>query len=132
MENIVIEASTQLGTYPYVCINTAEGKVDIEGWYYGYQDVSERHFEPFTLWLESYYQKPKPNLTINFKLTYINTLCSRLLFDTIKAIVSKIRQKSGTLVINWYYDADTIEHAELFQSALKFKFNLLPFPEKGA
>jgi SiaC family regulatory phosphoprotein len=129
MENLTIEAITESGTYPFISANSKQGIVEISGWYYGYKDQSEKHFLPLNQWISSFLKKPKPQLTLNLKLTYINTICQRLLFDYIKELQSEVSNKSGILTINWYYDADTKEHGEFFQSVLDMKFNLIPYKE---
>jgi hypothetical protein len=77
--------------------------------------------------LEAGIDEFKTHLSIDFKLSYLNSSSSKWLFHILKGIQNKFHGKK-LITINWYFDEDDesmIEAGEVFQSLLHLPFNLL-------
>jgi hypothetical protein len=69
----------------------------------------------------------KDELTIDFKITYLNTSSSKWLFHMLKSLQARYAEEIK-LIINWYYEEDDEliqEAGEVFQSLLRIPVNLI-------
>ena len=69
-------------------------------------------------------------ITINFKLEYINTSSSKWILHILKTLQAV--KPEAEICVNWYYEEDdeSIEEAgEVYQSLLRIPFHLIEIPD---
>ena len=110
---------------PYVKVFPRQKLIMVQG--------QSRHEDPssfynrFTELTEGCISKFKNELTIDFKITYLNTSSSKWLFHMLKSLQARYAEEIK-LNINWYYEEDDEliqEAGEVFQSLLRIPVNLI-------
>ncbi len=110
---------------PYVKVYPRQKLVMVSG--------QSRHEDPssfynqFTELTDDCISKFKDELTIDFKITYLNTSSSKWLFHMLKSLQARYAEEIK-LIINWYYEEDDEliqEAGEVFQSLLRIPVNLI-------
>ena len=110
---------------PSVSVNPADHKILISG-QSRLEDPASFYEELITV-LENAIDEFKTQLSIDFKLAYLNTSSSKWLLHILKGLQNKYHGKK-LITINWYYDEDggsMLEAGEVFQSLLHLPFNLV-------
>ncbi len=110
---------------PYVKVYPRQKLIQVRG--------QSRHEDPsnfynqFNELTESCITEFKNELTIDFKITYLNTSSSKWLFHSLKSLQARYAEEIK-LIINWYYEEDDEmiqEAGEVFQSLLRIPVNLI-------
>lgn len=110
---------------PSVSVNPVDHKILISG-QSRLEDPASFYEELITV-LENAIDEFKTQLSIDFKLAYLNTSSSKWLLHILKGLQNKYHGKK-LITINWYYDEDDdsmLEAGEVFQSLLHLPFNLV-------
>lgn len=88
-------------------------------------------FEPIMQWIEQYIKEEKKPITLDIKLSYINSSSSKCFIDIFE-LLQEYYENNGTIKVNWYYeeDDDEIKEAgeELFED-IEFDYELVEFTE---
>ena len=110
---------------PYVKVDPLQKTILVQG--------QSRHEDPSNFYnrfielTEGCITKFKNELTIDFKITYLNTSSSKWLFHMLKNLQARYAEEID-LNINWYYEEDDEliqEAGEVFQSLLRIPVNLI-------
>jgi hypothetical protein len=127
MEDIYIKESP---TTPEVKFNFEEREIEIKG--VSIPEDTEEFYNPLMEALEEFLKIGMPEqLTVSFKLIYVNTSTSAVLGKMIKLLEPE-EGIERNVVINWYYeleDEDMKDLGEDFNSFSKLKFELIPCEE---
>ena len=110
---------------PYVKVYPRQKLVLVRG-QSRHEDPSN-FYDQFTKLTEDCISDFKNELTIDFKITYLNTSSSKWLFHMLKSLQARYAEEIK-LNINWYYEEDDEliqEAGEVFQSLLRIPFNLI-------
>ncbi len=121
MENVYIQGDDKR---PTVILDKDKGLIQIEG--RSLIEDSEKFYLPIVEWIIEYLKDPKPDTTVNFKLEYFNTSCSKWLI-TITKQLKKLYEKAPNTTINWYYeDEDVLEYGEVIRELVDIPMNMIP------
>ncbi len=119
MNNIHIEATRET---LHVDCNAEAGRIDLEGISYP-QDAAE-FFEPISDWLGSYIDEMGNAITLNVKVSYLNSSSTKFLFELVDKMEAYFIQ-GGEVKVNWYYVEDD---EDIKEAGLEFKEDMsLPF-----
>jgi hypothetical protein len=125
MENLYIRAENFI---PEIDFDATAGVLNISG--ESYHEYTLEFFQPVFEWLKRYFQTPGRQITVNFRMTYYNTSTSRRFLEMLDLIEEYQTNKSGQIVINWYYkanDVDMMESGEEYREDTNLTINLLPY-----
>lgn len=93
-----------------------------------YHEHTEEFFTPAFEWLEEYFQRPRREVTFNFRMNYFNTASSRCFLDILEMLEDYEKSQNGKVIVNWYYrenDFDMLESGEDFSFDVDLEFNLI-------
>lgn len=110
---------------PSVKIHTDEHKIEVSG--QSRLEDPTLFYEKLILIFEENIDEIKSHLSINFRLSYLNSSSSKWLFHILKGIQNKYHGKK-LITLNWYFDHDDesiLEAGEAFQSLLSIPFNII-------
>ncbi len=127
MENIFIKEAP---TTPEVRFDFEEAYLEIKG--VSIPEDTEEFYNPLIEAIEEYIKTEFPKeITLSFKLIYVNTSTSAVLGKMIK-ILEPIEGEDRVVNVNWYYeveDEDMKDLGEDFNSFSKLNFDLIPCDE---
>jgi len=127
MENIFIKEAP---TTPEVRFDFDESYLEIKG--VSIPEDTEEFYNPLIEAIEEYIKTEFPQeITLAFKLIYVNTSTSAVLGKIIK-ILEPLEGEDRVVNVNWYYeleDEDMKDLGEDFNSFSKLNFDLIPCDE---
>ncbi len=122
MKKLIIKSSEK---FPKVVLNPLKNIYEISG--HSIPEDVIKSYEPVVKWIDENVEKIKKKIEFNFKLDYINSNSTKMIFD----ILSKLNnsyQAGIDISINWFYeddDEDIRDEGELFASLFKLPFKLI-------
>lgn len=119
MSDLVIEGTS---SSPLMKFKT-DGKFEISG--KSIPSNAHRLFEPVFNWLKDYNSE---KTVFTFKLEYLNTSSSKILFD----ILLNVKEKSEDVLVQWFYeegDDDVLDTGKHYESLLKLPFEFYVMSE---
>jgi len=69
------------------------------------EDVSS-FYDPILKWLDEYAEDPIPKTVFDFKLLYYNTASSKLLYEIMVKLKTKLTDEGHEVLVRWFYDED--------------------------
>lgn len=100
MDNLIIEKT--LST-PGVNFNSTSGICQLTG--SSYPENSIKFFTPLINWITQFAEQGKGGITLDLRLTYINTSSTKCILDILK-FLEDVHKKGSNIKINWYYPQD--------------------------
>jgi hypothetical protein len=127
MDEIIIKEAP---TTPEVRFNFEKGELEIKG--VSIPEDTEEFYLPLLEAIEKYIKTENPKqITVSFKLIYVNTSTSAVLGKMIK-ILEPLEGDEREVFINWYYeseDEDMKDLGEDFSTFSKLHFELIACEE---
>ena len=96
---------------PSVYFNEQTGELNLDGAYYQEYDIA--FFKPINDWLDSYLQKKGRNVTINLKMSHLNSSARRRIDQIMERLQHYHNSRKGKVLVRWYYlDVDMKEEGQ--------------------
>jgi len=121
---------TPAGYLPGIILDRETGKFEISGKTCP-EDAIE-FYDPVFQWLEEYSKEPLEKTVFDFKLTYFNTVSSKILM-MIMMRLEELSDEGNDVKIRWFYpedDEDLEESGQDFESMLDIEFEFVPYEEE--
>ncbi|NPA67612.1 MAG: DUF1987 domain-containing protein [Chlorobi bacterium] len=118
------------GYLPGIILDKESGKFEISGKTCP-EDAIE-FYEPVFEWLDEYAKNPLDETIFDFKLTYFNTVSSKILM-MIMLRLEEIAEDGHNVKIRWFYpedDEDLEEAGEDYESMLEIDFEMVPYQDE--
>lgn len=128
MENLYIEGKEER---PTINFDASTGVLEISD--SSYPEYTNDIYNPIMQWLEEYLTEGGKKVVFNFKLDYFNTSTSFRFQQIINKLNDYHINKSGDVIINWFYDEGDIdmqENGEDYSKDAKVPFNLVEKPDE--
>ncbi|NOZ34984.1 MAG: DUF1987 domain-containing protein [Chlorobi bacterium] len=117
------------GYLPGIILDKESGKFEISGKTCP-EDAIE-FFEPVFNWLDEYSKSPLEETIFDFRLTYFNTVSSKIIM-MIMLRIEEIAEDGHSVKIRWFYpedDEDLEEAGDDYESMLEIDFEMIPYDE---
>lgn len=117
------------GYLPGIILDKESGKFEISGKTCP-EDAIE-FYDPVFEWLDEYSDNPLAKTVFDFRLTYFNTVSSKILM-MIMMRLEEIYEDGNDVTIRWFYpedDEDLEEAGEDFESMLEVNFEMISYEE---
>ncbi|MCF6366306.1 MAG: DUF1987 domain-containing protein [Bacteroidales bacterium] len=117
------------GYLPGIILDRDSGKFEISGKTCP-EDAIE-FYDPVFNWLDEYSQNPLEETVFDFRLTYFNTVSSKILM-MIMLRLEEISEKGNNVKVRWFYpedDEDLEEAGQDFENMLDVNFELIPYED---
>ena len=111
---------------PEVRFDSTKGLLTFSG--QCYHEYTEEFFAPIYKWVNEYLKEPARKITLEFKMNYYNTVCSRCFLEFLEMFEDYALNQGGQVTVNWYYksnDYDMQESGEDYQDDLELDINLI-------
>lgn len=106
---------------PTVYFNEQTGELSLDGEYYQEYDIA--FFKPVCDWLDEYLKKKGRNVTVNLKLSHLNSSARRRIDQILDRLQRYHKSRKGKVLVKWLYlDVDLKEEGQ----ELAENFNDLP------
>ncbi len=105
MENFIVNGDNRPVYVPEVHLLVAEGSATIEG--ESYMEEPFQLYQQILDWCVEFCKTEKRPLTVNFKLSYVNSSSFRALLDTLKGI-KDLQDQGGDITVNWHHPEDDV------------------------
>jgi len=118
------------GYLPGIILDRDSGKFEISGKTCP-EDAIE-FYDPVFNWLDEYSENPLNETVFDFRLTYFNTVSSKILM-MIMLRLEEISENGNDVKVRWYYpedDEDLEEAGEDFENMLEVDFELIPYDDE--
>lgn len=79
-------------------------------------------------WLIEYFKDKSRMVTVDLKITYLNTSSSKIVTDILE-MVQEFHDENGKISLNWYYeedDEDSQDNGEIFLEEHTFPYKFIP------
>ncbi len=79
-------------------------------------------------WLIEYFKDKSRMVTVDLKITYLNTSSSKIVTDILE-MVQEFHDENGKISLNWYYeedDEDSQDNGEIFLEEHTFPHKFIP------
>lgn len=122
---------TPEGYLPGIILDKETGKFEISGKTCP-EDAIE-FYDPVFQWLEEYSKEPLETTVFDFKLTYFNTVSSKIIMMLMMRL-EELSEEGNNVIIRWFYpedDEDLEESGQDFESMLDIKFEFIPYEDEG-
>jgi hypothetical protein len=90
---------------------------------------AENFFNPIEEWINVYFKNPADITSIEIRLEYINSTCTKYLLEIMHRITNThLKKNKKKFSINWYYkdeDEEMLEKGNFFSSDLDVPFNYI-------
>ena len=89
-------------------------------------------YEPVFEWLEEYSENPLKNTIFDFRLTYYNTVSSKILMMVMMRL-EEISESGNNVKIRWFYpedDEDMEEAGEDYEGMLELDFEMIAYKDE--
>lgn len=83
-----------------VNFNAANGVCQLTG--SSYPENSIKFFKPLIDWIKQFGEQGKGGITLEFRITYLNTSSTKCILDIFK-LLEDFHKEKGNIKINWYY-----------------------------
>ena len=113
---------------PKVSSDALTGVLRLEG--ESYPENSFEFFSPILAWVEAWLARDGRALTLDLRLTYLNTSSIKCLMDLLDAL-EEAHRAGRTVAVTWRYDPENdraLDLAEEFKEDLTLPFAILPEP----
>lgn len=121
---------TPKGYLPGIILDRESQKFEISGKTCP-EDAIE-FYQPVFDWLDEYSKNPLEKTVFDFKLTYFNTVSSKIIM-MIMMRLEEISESGNEMIIRWFYpedDDDIEESGQDFESMLGIEFEFVPYKEE--
>jgi hypothetical protein len=118
------------GYLPGIILDKDSGKFEISG--KACPEDAIEFYDPVFDWIDEYSSNPLEETIFDFKLTYYNTVSSKILM-MIMMRLEEISEEGHNIKIRWYYpedDEDMQEAGEDFEGMLEMDFELIAYDEE--
>jgi sugar/nucleoside kinase (ribokinase family) len=98
-----------------------------------YPENTFEFYRPINAWLDAFLARDPRPLTLELRLSYLNTSSIKCLIDLLDELEAAHQAGRG-VVLNWYYDPDddrAMELAEEFKEDLTLPFHIVPLQREG-
>lgn len=113
---------------PEVRASAAAGLLCLAG--EAYPENAFAFFGPILEWTEAYLARDGSALTLDLRLTYLNTSSIKCLMDLLD-VLEAAHRGGRAVAVNWHYDPENdraLDLAEEFREDLTLPFAILPDP----
>jgi len=120
-----------LPSSPRVEANEAAGTLLLAG--ESYPENSFEFFRPILAWVADFLERDERPLTVELRLTYLNTSSIKCMMDLLDAL-EEAHLSGRTVTVNWFYDQENdraLDLAEEFKEELSLPFTILPVAQAG-
>ena len=118
------------GYLPGIILDKDSGKFEISGKTCP-EDAIE-FYEPVLKWLDEYSQDPLQETIFNFRLTYFNTVSSKILM-MIMIRLEELSEGGSEVKVKWFYpedDEDLEEAGQDFEDMVDLEFEFVPYDDE--
>lgn len=118
------------GYLPGIILDKNTGRFEISGKTCP-EDAIE-FYDPVFDWLDEYAKNPNDETVFNFRLTYFNTVSSKIIM-MIMLRLEEISEEGHSVEIKWFYpedDEDLEEAGEDYQGMLSLDFELIEYDDE--
>ena len=124
MENIKLQKGYNV---PFISFDAKTGELKMAG--RAHPENAESTFNPLIEWVEKYTESPAPDTTFEIDLEYFNSSASKTLYKIFSDLI-EISDRTN-LTVKWhYYDEDSLEVANDYETILGFKMVLIDATER--
>ena len=112
---------------PGIILDKQSGKFEI--WGKTCPEDAVAFYEPVFDWLDEYVDDPLEKTVFDFRLTYFNTVSSKILM-MIMMRLEEMKESGGDVKIRWFYpeEDDDLEEAGVdFSGILEIDFEMIPY-----
>ena len=98
-----------------------------------YPENSFEFFRPILEWVADFLERDGRALTVELRLTYLNTSSIKCMMDLMDEL-DDAHGQGRAVVLNWYYDQENdraLDLAEEFREDLTLPFNIIPVQTQG-
>ncbi len=98
-----------------------------------YPENSFDFYRPILSWVADFLERDRRSLTVEVRLTYLNTSSIKCMMDLLDAM-EDAHQAGREVKLNWYYDQENdraLDLAEEFKEDLTLPFTIVPVPSEG-
>ncbi len=116
---------------PGIILDKQSGKFEISGKTCPEDAVA--FYDPVFDWLDEYSKDPLEKTVFDFRLTYFNTVSSKILM-MIMMRLEEMKEEGNDVKIRWFYpedDEDLEEAGDDFSSMLEIEFEMIPYSENN-
>jgi hypothetical protein len=116
---------------PQVRADPGQGLICLAG--ESYPENTFEFYRPITEWLAAFLQRDERPLTLEIRLTYLNTSSVKCLIDLLDEL-EEAHHAGRRVALNWYYDLEddrAMELAEEFKEDLTLPFAIIPLQRQG-
>jgi hypothetical protein len=116
---------------PGIILDKESGKFEISGKTCPEDAVA--FYDPVFDWLDEYSKDPLEKTIFDFKLTYFNTVSSKILM-MIMMRLEEMNEEGNNVKIRWFYpedDEDLEEAGDDFSSMLEIEFEMIPYSDNN-
>jgi len=111
---------------PQVLTDPGKGLICLSG--ESYPENSFEFYRPIAAWVTEFLARDGRAVTLEIRLTYLNTSSIKCLIDLLDEMEEAYRA-GRSVVLNWYYDQEddrAMDLAEEFKEDLTLPFNIIP------
>ena len=122
---------TATASSPQVSAQGAKGLLSLSG--ESYPENSFEFFGPILAWVTGFLAAGDRPLTVELRLTYLNTSSIKCMMDLLDAL-EEAHLSGRTVTVNWFYDQENdraLDLAEEFKEELSLPFTILPVAQAG-
>lgn len=122
MNNLLVEKTK---SSPAINFNAVTGKCEISG--SSYPENASEFYSPVFEWLSSYMTEVTGELTVDFKLDYLNSSSIKFVSELVEKL-DKYGSAGIAVLVNWHFkdeDEDIKELGEEFKEEVTCNFNLI-------
>jgi hypothetical protein len=116
---------------PGIILDKQSGKFEISGKTCPEDAVA--FYDPVFDWMDEYSQDPLEETIFDFRLTYFNTVSSKILM-MIMMRLEEMSEEGNKVKIRWFYpeDDDDLEEAgDDFNTMLEIEFEMIPYKDNN-
>ena len=116
---------------PQVRTDPQQGLICLAG--ESYPENSFEFYRPVSAWVAGFLARDGRPLTLEIRLTYLNTSSIKCLIDLLDEM-EEAHRAGRTVALNWYYDLEddrAMELAEEFKEDLTLPFTIIPVRRDG-
>ncbi len=98
-----------------------------------YPENSFEFYRPVGEWVTAFLKRDSRALTLEIRLTYLNTSSIKCLIDLLDEL-EEAHRAGRSVALNWYYDLEddrAMELAEEFKEDLTLPFTIIPVQRQG-
>lgn len=115
---------------PGILLDKQTGTFEISG--RSCPENAEEFYHPIFNWLDYYTENPLKNTTLDFKMTYFNTVSAKIFYLIIEKM-ENLFDSGYNVKVRWYYpegDEDLAEAGKEFKDIFKLDFEFISIANK--